>query len=252
VDANIYDAKEDVYLDGGPGTTAPSSAAALPEGDYYFQVTDPSGKTLLSSDGIECRRFHVTDDGVIDAVDGGSGCAHATGIDGDHGDLGAITVQLMPYDDTPNPGGEYKAWVTAVDDYAEGEGKHGFLTKDSKTDNFKVRATVTPPPPVCGDSVMDEGEECDDGNTTNGDGCSSDCMTEIAPPPPVCGDGAMDEGEECDDGNTANGDGCSSDCMIETPTTPPCCGDGSLHDGEECDDGNTTSGDGCSSSCTLE
>ena len=30
-----------------------------------------------------------------------------------------------------------------------------------------------------------------------------------------CGDGYVDEGEECDDGNTANGDGCSAFCDIE-------------------------------------
>lgn len=31
----------------------------------------------------------------------------------------------------------------------------------------------------------------------------------------VCGDGHVDEGEQCDDGNRTNGDGCSSDCEIE-------------------------------------
>ena len=64
VDANIYQAKTDVYLDGGPGNGAPQMAATLPDGDYYFMVTDPSGKTLLSSDAIECRRVQV-EDGVI-------------------------------------------------------------------------------------------------------------------------------------------------------------------------------------------
>ncbi len=34
--------------------------------------------------------------------------------------------------------------------------------------------------------------------------------------PPVCGDGHRDAGEECDDGNTVDGDGCSSTCTIET------------------------------------
>lgn len=50
VNANIFEAQEDVYLDGGPGQNAPAGAAGLPEGDYYFQVTDPSGKVLLSLD----------------------------------------------------------------------------------------------------------------------------------------------------------------------------------------------------------
>ena len=30
----------------------------------------------------------------------------------------------------------------------------------------------------CGDGVLDAGEECDDGNTVNGDGCSATCTTE--------------------------------------------------------------------------
>jgi len=33
---------------------------------------------------------------------------------------------------------------------------------------------------------------------------------------PTCGDGTLDVGEECDDGNDADGDGCSSGCEIET------------------------------------
>jgi TonB family protein len=33
--------------------------------------------------------------------------------------------------------------------------------------------------PVCGDSAVDVSEQCDDGNTINGDGCSSTCRTEV-------------------------------------------------------------------------
>src|SRR6186713_504906 len=86
VNHNLYTAKTDVYLDGGPQGGSPSSAAALAEGDYYFQVTDPSGKVLLSSDAIDCRRFHINDDGVISAVVGA--CQHLTGIDQDYASLG--------------------------------------------------------------------------------------------------------------------------------------------------------------------
>ena len=48
VNGNIYDAKEDVYLNGGPGKGAGSNAPGLPDGTYIFMVTNPSGKTLLS------------------------------------------------------------------------------------------------------------------------------------------------------------------------------------------------------------
>jgi cysteine-rich repeat protein len=38
--------------------------------------------------------------------------------------------------------------------------------------------------PTCGDGIVDSpGEECDDGNNANGDGCDSACQDE--PPPPV-------------------------------------------------------------------
>jgi cysteine-rich repeat protein len=36
--------------------------------------------------------------------------------------------------------------------------------------------------PVCGNGVVEAGEQCDDGNTNNGDGCSSTCQIEVRPP----------------------------------------------------------------------
>ena len=95
---------------------------------------------------------------------------------------------------------------------------------------------------VCGDGVLDAGESCDDGNTLEGDGCSSTCELES-----VCGNGILEGNEVCDDGNTIDGDNCSSTCDAEN-----FCGDGVLNTSEACDDGNTTNGDGCSSTCELE
>src|SRR3954454_20322418 len=83
VNLNIYAAKQDVYLNGGPGINAPDNAAGLPAGTYAFQVTDPSGKTLLSNDAVECRRFTVDASGVIQSVTASGACAHATGTDGE-------------------------------------------------------------------------------------------------------------------------------------------------------------------------
>lgn len=71
------------------------------------------------------------------------------------------------------------------------------------------------PNPVCGNSKVDEGEECDDGNARSGDGCSSSCMNEGAPEP-VCGNGIVEAGEECDDSNLNSGDSCSASCTIES------------------------------------
>src|SRR5260370_26188626 len=95
VNFNIYPSKYAVYLDGGPGPGAAQGAAGLPDGTYVFQVTIPSGKTLLSTDPAGCRQFIVLN-GIITSVQPSIdfGCAHVTGVDIDHG---AITVQLMPY-----------------------------------------------------------------------------------------------------------------------------------------------------------
>jgi cysteine-rich repeat protein len=93
----------------------------------------------------------------------------------------------------------------------------------------------------CGDGVKQTSEQCDDGNTTSGDGCSATCTLE-----PKCGNGSIEAGEQCDDSNTANNDGCSATCRTER------CGDGIKQTNEQCDDSNTSSGDGCSATCTLE
>lgn len=66
-----------------------------------------------------------------------------------------------------------------------------------------------PDEPMCGDGILDEGEECDDGNEVNTDGCRNDCTL------PFCGDGILDRNEICDDGNDLPGDGCSPQCMRE-------------------------------------
>ena len=39
----------------------------------------------------------------------------------------------------------------------------------------------------CGNGVFVEGEQCDDGNTTSGDGCSATCKLELCPPSPLIG-----------------------------------------------------------------
>lgn len=97
--------------------------------------------------------------------------------------------------------------------------------------------------PVCGNGVLEDGEECDDGNGDGGDACSPSCTVEN-----LCGNGELDEGEECDDGNLDSGDGCTAGCQREDG-----CGDGALDVAtEECDDDNLIDGDGCSKTCQRE
>ena len=133
-------------------------------------------------------------------------------------------------------------------------------------------AEVGNAPDLCGNDRLDPGEECDDGNTLSGDGCSKSCKIECpwGKPPqcdeggialPVCGNGYRTTNEACDDGNTIDNDGCSAKCEIETGwrcpvpgrRCVPICGDGLTVAGyEDCDDGNTVDHDGCSSDCLVE
>ena len=46
--------------------------------------------------------------------------------------------------------------------------------------------------PSCGDGHVDPGEECDDGNTVDGDGCSATCQEEGTIPGDLDGDGDVD------------------------------------------------------------
>ena len=57
-------------------------------------------------------------------------------------------------------------------------------------------------PPKCGDTNCNGAENCAN--------CAKDCGE--CPP---CGNGEPDPGEECDDGNTEDGDGCSAECKLE-------------------------------------
>jgi len=82
------------------------------------------------------------------------------------------------------------------------------VSTGGKVSDFKE---AIPAPPLCGDGLVDPGEQCDDGNLGDGDGCSSACIIEF------CGDGVVQGGlgEECDDGNMEDCDGCDGGCFIE-------------------------------------
>ena len=95
-----------------------------------------------------------------------------------------------------------------------------FFTRGANAETVTTSVTVT----ICGNSVVEGSEQCDDGGTVSGDGCSSSCQLEG----PVCGNGDLEDGEQCDDGNGFSGDGCNAVCRIEGennqfkgPSPPP-------------------------------
>jgi len=114
VNLNIYVSKDAVYIDGGP---AHPGAAGLPDGNYFVQVTEPNGTILLGKS--------LT---AVVIVSGGEfvGCYQLSAI------LFSASsgFTVSGYDDTTNPGGEYKVWVSTV---------LTFDNNTTKTDNFKVK-----------------------------------------------------------------------------------------------------------------
>ena len=111
---NQFNAKTDVFLNGGP-----ARGARLPDGHYYVRVTDPNGGTVLGTSGNSAPV----------EVSGGKfkQCYQLWNIVATGGSKG--------FADTPNKGGVYKVWVSPDAGFAE-----------AKTDNFKVSPAKGTPP----------------------------------------------------------------------------------------------------------
>jgi cysteine-rich repeat protein len=137
---------------------------------------------------------------------------------------------------------------------------------EAGNDVYGAAADGPPTSSRCGNGVVERGEQCDDGNTQAGDGCSRYCQIDDGPCVGcvvliACGDGILSANEACDDGNDVSGDGCAADCQSVEPgwrcrspgrECAPVCGDLVVRRTETCDDGNTMSGDGCSVYCLVE
>ena len=71
-----------------------------------------------------------------------------------------------------------------------------------------------PPPAVCGNALLEDGEACDDGDDNSDtlpDACRTTCEL------PTCGDDVLDSGEDCD----VTAPGCLADCSFDAPDFGP-------------------------------
>jgi len=107
--------------------------------------------------------------------------------------------------------------------------------------------------PVCGNSEIDAGESCDDGNMVSGDGCRDDCQDESCiaqtlgfPGVPLCDDGDACTLDRCDP-TTSQCQNVAS-CEDGVPCTVDTCVVGACQhtpDDSLCDDGNECTADLC-------
>lgn len=205
-------------------------------------------------DGIRDGRTEDCDDGNTTAFDGcEESCEYTCATDADCADgdpcNGVNTCDTSTHSCAP---GESAEDGTACDDPEDGICLDGGCVTTS-----------------CGDGYVDgdAGEECEDQNAVEGDGCDNDCRR-------TC---EMDDVGRCtDDGEACNGDPvCESDftCGTSAPLAdgafcaapgsgatgtcqagtciPEGCGNGIIDSGEDCDDMNADDTDGCTVACEF-
>jgi hypothetical protein len=95
--------------------------------------------------------------------------------------------------------------------------------------------------PVCGNDVVEAGEECDGSSDAT---CPEKCRGDCTCPPPVCGDDVATGNEECDG---ADDGACPGECLEDcTCPLPPCL------DNQDCDDLDICTFDECTvDGCTT-
>lgn len=168
---DVFTSRNDVFLAAGPVSSPCAFASFLPDGKYYFQVTDPSGQTLLSTDIVSERAVNVKG-GVIGSY---AGTTHA--VDGKTA-CGSLAVNLMPFGDAGSRKAAYLVWLTpaaafdgsaTVIDPVCGAGCfHGFHPELSRAVAFRVEDKASCDATFCasgikfadlnGNGVRDSGE----------------------------------------------------------------------------------------------
>src|SRR5437667_12666269 len=252
-------------------------------GDYT--ITHPFGVHVLHAAGPGRRSINFTDDCLL-SVPPTCGAASPTGFN-------AFTTPLAPFSWISN----WLQWdATAPAPPAGFIGDpailHTITGSPCGTNFFRVEGPGLPAggvetnlwsvlgkkASVCGNGVVEPGEQCDDGNTLDGDCCSSTCQFDPAGAPctgtnvcltattcdgaGVCGGGTPTL-SACNDGNVCTvADTCFNGACVGVPNTcddanvcttdfctPPTVGCGHLNNALACDDGNAaTVGDSCSGS----
>ncbi|MEO8431554.1 MAG: SdrD B-like domain-containing protein [Acidobacteriota bacterium] len=168
--------REDVFLAAGSAATPCRAAEYLTDGDYYFQVTDSTGRRLLSVDPVSQRRFTVRH-GVIEAA-AASEPSLPRHLPGPASACGSASLGLAPFADVGPGEASYVVWVTpvssldgdpnSIDPVCGDRCFHGFRAESSRLLAFRVEDKRNCQPTFCasgakfqdanGNGVRDSGE----------------------------------------------------------------------------------------------
>ena len=150
VNCNIYQDKDDVWINGGPNRAG--SAGLTGNATYFFVVLQPGAGSfdpndgssdVLSTDTWDKRTFTTDATGEISSY---TGVTHLTA-----GAAPNLLIQLSPYADTLNHGSEYKMALCRIDQLATpyDPASNPITAADCKQDNFKVKNPSVPCTGVC-------------------------------------------------------------------------------------------------------
>jgi len=116
--------------------------------------------------------------------------------------------------------------------------------------------------PLCGNTMLNTGEECDDGdlNGTAESTCNELCLFNI-PIPPLGGSSSSSTSSSSSsssrsslsssDSSSSSSDSSSSSSNSSSSNSENLCGNGVIDPGEECDDSNTIDDDSCNNQCQI-
>lgn len=140
---------------------SPWGARISPSGDVdvvSFVLANPASVVVETRDTGDGACAASALDTVVDVL--ASDGTTVVGSDDDTGDglCSRATVSSLP-------AGTYYTRVTA--------------SPSAPSATFPYRLAINVIADICGDTVLTPGEQCDDGNQTSGDGCSSTCKLEL-------------------------------------------------------------------------
>jgi cysteine-rich repeat protein len=168
------------------------------DGVVVFERTAPGGTLLfreVERDGVSGVDGLAGAKGLAVSPDGGQ--VYVAGADKNalavftrNAVTGGLTFVELEKDGTGNVDGLNGAFAIAVS--ADGTSIYVTGADDDAVAVFGNR---------CGNGILDPAEQCDDGNTQQGDGCSAGCRLECV------------DVSSCDDGDPCTEDRCTGECV---------------------------------------